>query len=46
MKNDGQIHEMLQLSAECPKPSGTREISVMNEDLGDESEDQLHYLTR
>ena len=46
MKNDGYIHEMIQLSAECPKPSGTREISVMNEDLGYKSEDQLHYLTR
>ena len=35
---------MLVLSAECPKPPGKREISDMNEDLGNLPKDQLHYL--
>ena len=34
------------LSAECPKPLGKREISDVNEDLGNHSKDQFHYLTR
>ena len=40
-----RFHEMLLLSAECPKPLGKREISDMNEDLENHSKDQLHYLT-
>ena len=32
-------------SARCPKPHGKREISDMNEDLGNHSKDQLYYLT-
>ena len=39
-----RFHEMLLLSARCPKPPG-RQISDMNEDLENPSKDQSYYLT-
>ena len=38
------FHEMLLLSARCPKPPGKREISNMNEDLVNHSKDHFFYL--
>ena len=39
-----RFYGMPLLSAKCPKPPGRREISNMNEDLGNHSKDQSYYL--